>query len=408
MYRLSFIVLIVFTSLQSLAQSPHGDSLTLNCDECHTSKDWKSVGSDISFKHSSTSFELEGSHKAVDCKQCHTSLVFDDAATDCASCHTDIHSMSVGDDCASCHTPDNWLVDNIPELHEQNGFALVGSHALASCIDCHVSVNSMVFDRIGNECLNCHMDDYASTQNPNHATVGFSTNCIECHDPFATEWNSQIISHDFFPLVQGHDIDDCLQCHESNDYSSASPECVSCHQQNFNTTSNPNHTELGFSTDCIQCHSIAGWVPADFNHSKYPLNGAHTQVDCNACHNGDYTNTPNTCIACHTDDYNSANDPNHQQLNFSTDCLECHTENGWKPATFDHDGEYYPIYSGEHNNEWSLCSECHTNSSDYSVFRGIDCHEHNDRADLADEHRGVSNYVYQSNACYNCHPTGSE
>tara|TARA_R110002050_G_scaffold286088_1_gene436104 strand:+ start:60210 stop:61409 length:1200 start_codon:yes stop_codon:yes gene_type:complete len=394
----------------AFAQSPHGDSLTLNCAECHTSEGWNSIGDSISFDHSTTAFPLENSHETVNCKSCHSSLVFNEASNECASCHTDIHSMTVGNECASCHTTQNWLIDFIPELHEQNGFALVGSHSLASCIDCHISVNSLRFERIGNECINCHLDDFSATQQPNHQAVGFSTNCIECHDPFSNTWTSDIINHDFFPLEGGHAIDDCLKCHDVTDYSTLSPECTSCHLDDFNKTENPNHTEVDFSTNCIECHTIDDWSPSTYDHSKYPLHGAHALIvgDCDACHNGNYDNTPNTCIECHADDYNAAKDPDHKGLNFGTDCLECHTETSWKPATFDHDGKYFPIYSGKHNNEWNKCSECHTTSNDYSAFSCVDCHEHSDRARLARKHDEERDYVFESNACYKCHPDGSE
>ena len=410
MYRLSFIILVLIGSFQAMAQSPHGDSLKIDCAACHTSESWTQISDSITFDHNETQFLLENSHQTVDCKSCHTTLIFDEAPSECASCHTDIHSMTVGNECASCHSTENWLVDHIPELHEQNGFTLVGSHALASCIDCHISVNSLRFERIGNECINCHLDDFSSTQQPNHTAVGFSTNCIECHDPFSVDWSSDIINHDFFPLEEGHDIDDCLKCHVIDDYSTLSPECSTCHIDDYYTSSNPNHSEVNFSTSCTECHTISGWAPSHYDHSTYPLHGAHALIigDCNACHNGDFTNTPNTCIECHTDDFNSANDPDHQALNFSTNCLDCHTENSWRPATFDHDGKYFPIYSGNHNNEWNKCSECHTTPNDYSAFSCIDCHEHSNQADLADEHKDENDYVFESNACYNCHPNGDD
>jgi len=105
------------------------------------------------------------------------------------------------------------------------------------------------------------------------------------------------------------------------------------------------------------------------------------------------------------DDYNATTDPPHASAQFSTDCLTCHTQNAWEPSTFDHDSQYFPIYSGKHNNEWNLCSECHTNSSNYSIFSCIDCHEHN-QSEMNSEHDDVGGYVWESNACYECHPDG--
>ena len=44
---------------------------------------------------------------------------------------------------------------------------------------------------------------------------------------------------------------------------------------------------------------------------------------------------------------------------FSTDCLLCHNMVTWLGATFDHDSEYFPIYSGAHRGRWSSCATCH-------------------------------------------------
>ncbi len=98
-----------------LAQSPHGDELTINCAQCHDSEGWSMNYETIKFDHSVTDFQLEGTHQQTDCKLCHETLVFNEAPSQCVSCHSDIHSMSVGNDCISCHTTENWLVDDIPE-----------------------------------------------------------------------------------------------------------------------------------------------------------------------------------------------------------------------------------------------------------------------------------------------------
>ena len=80
---------------------------------------------------------------------------------------------------------------------------------------------------------------------------------------------------------------------------------------------------------------------------------------------------------------------------------------GWKPAEFAiHDAQFFPIFSGAHNGEWTSCTECHSNPANYSVFTCIDCHEHN-RTDMDDKHSGENGYEYSSLACLDCHPTGS-
>lgn len=337
MYRLPLFIVLMMQVGWMTAQNPHGENLTIDCKECHNTDGWKIDYDQLQFDHSTTAFTLEGQHTQTSCIDCHKTLVFGDAETECITCHTDVHSMTVGNDCVRCHNAENWLVDNIPELHEQNGFPLTGPHDALSCLECHSSASDLRWDRIGNQCADCHINDYHSAQEPDHISAGFSTNCVECHDAFSSDWGTSGF-HLFFPLEGGHDLANCSACHQGNDYTSASPECISCHQDDFNSTTAPDHQASGFNTRCT----------------------------------------------------------------------DCHTTNGWSPATFgDHDPRF-PIFSGKHEGEWVSCQECHLNAGagDYSTYSCIDCHEHDNANDLADEHDDVTNYVFQSTACFTCHPDG--
>ncbi len=345
MYKLSsklIVFLIVLLKLFELhAQSnPHGTDFVIDCKQCHNSGSWNVSLLDIGFNHEKeTGYELEGKHAQIECKQCHKDLNFKGLSQECNSCHLDVHQMSVGNDCARCHNSQTWLVPDISEVHAENGFILEGAHTSVSCIDCHKSGNSLVWERMPNNCVDCHLADYESTPSPNHRTLGYSTDCVECHSPTSTVWNSDFF-HYFFPLTGGHSGVSCVECHGTNRYSDASSDCITCHEKDYNAALNPNHRQLGFPTDCSKCHS---------------------------------------------------------------------TQPGWKPARYDdHDGDFFPIYSGNHKGAWSSCIECHTNPSNFSQFSCIDCHEHNDPRDLADEHDDVRGYVYQSTSCFECHPKGSE
>ncbi len=323
------------------AQSPHGEEYTVDCAQCHSPSSWSIAADTLYFNHDTTNFVLEGVHEVTDCKSCHASLIFNEAPTDCNSCHNDIHSMSVGNDCASCHTSQNWLVDDIPELHEENGFPLIGTHSNLSCVDCHVSETNLRFDRLGNDCISCHLEDYLNTMTPNHQEVGYSPeNCIDCHDTNSLGWGAAFINHYFFPLTLGHDIQDCQDCHLTDKFSDTSADCFSCHEDDFNNTTTPDHEAGMFSMDCVSCHT---------------------------------------------------------------------TDPGWMPVNFgEHDDLYFPIFSGNHEGEWNACSECHLNSNDYSSFSCIDCHEHSNKNEVDNDHDDENDYVYESNACYECHPTGEE
>jgi hypothetical protein len=314
--------------------------------------------------------------------------------------------QTVGNDCVRCHNSESWLVFEIPEIHEQNGFPLIGSHLDVDCIECHTSATTLTFTPLGNECIQCHRDDYLATQNPNHMVSGFSTDCLECHSPLSIDWDAEGINHDFFPLTMGHDIQDCSACHDTSNFGNISSDCFACHQDDYNTASNPNHVNANFPTDCTQCHTTAiGWMPAIIDHDFFPLTMGHDIQDCTECHiNNNFSNTPTDCFACHEDDYNAANNPNHTAAQFPTDCASCHTTNpGWMPANFDHDGMYFPIYSGEHSGEWNECIDCHINPNDYSIFSCFACHP---QGEMNDKHEGVGGYIYESNACFACHPNG--
>jgi hypothetical protein len=402
------LILSLLFHFEAKAQSPHGDEFKMDCARCHVPDNWTTMADPMVFDHDSTGFSLIGQHVILDCGSCHGSVRFDEAVpSDCFSCHIDVHAMSVGNDCVRCHTPNTWLVDDIPELHEQNGFSLVGVHSNLSCVDCHTADNTLAFARVGNDCINCHQSDFMATRVPNHVEAGFSSNCIECHDPMGSGWATSFASHDFFPLTHGHDNLECTYCHTTGTFSDASPVCSSCHMEDFTSTVSPNHSTAGFSTDCASCHNTGpGWTASfDHNSTAFPLHGAHMTTACLECHASVFVGTPTACNGCHMADYNATSSTNHVAAQFPTDCAACHNEDSWTPATFNFH-PYFPIYSGRHDDVWNNCATCHTNPNDYGVFTCTDCH--NDQNDLADEHDEVSGYSYNSNACYSCHPDGNE
>ena len=407
MYRLSLIILFFIGISPVFSQSPHGDELKIDCAQCHNSDSWSMNYNTLQFDHDNTDFKLEGAHDNTNCIECHSTLVFDEAPSQCASCHEDIHSMSVGNDCIRCHTSQTWLVDNIPELHEENGFPLIGAHSTLSCVDCHFSETNLRFDRIGNECINCHKDDYDSTQNPNHESSGFGTDCIDCHNPLGIGWETDFIDHDFFPLTLGHDIQDCNECHLSSDFSDISAECVSCHQNDYNESINPNHQTLNFTTDCVVCHTTdPDWMPARFDDHDaqyFPIySGEHKGEwdDCMDCHTNPNNYSEFTCITCHT---NPETDNEHNGISGyvyeDNACLACHP-NGSENEGFDHNKTGFPLSGGHISID---CTECHTtgNFSDASPDC-VSCHQSNYDNTTNPKHNSAG----LSTDCASCHTTG--
>ncbi|MFM8448689.1 MAG: hypothetical protein ACKOAY_01165 [Haliscomenobacter sp.] len=436
MRRLPPIAGLLLLTLQLFGQSPHGPSLKLDCADCHSPEGWAiaaekwqrqerhqpthpdSIAAHLpKFDHSrQTQFPLEGQHQEVNCRDCHPRLLFTEAKPDCYSCHTDVHQQSVGTDCARCHTAVNWQVNQIAEIHQAVGFPLIGVHGVVACNQCHAADNPLRIDRRNTDCVHCHQQEFQQTRQPNHVQLGLDTECGACHSIHGSGWRpaSFTAEHNKFYVLDGAHAaisNDCAACHVNNNYSHTPNTCFGCHEPDYTRTLSPNHAKSQFSTDCATCHTTGAWIPAAFDHDKfYPLKGAHKKIEkeCAECHiGGNYDNTPNTCVGCHIADYNKTKDPNHITAQFPTSCEDCHSENAWEPATFNHDAQHFPIYSGHHRGVWSSCTECHTTPGNYAVFSCIDCHEHSNQNDLAQEHRRVRNYQYVSTACYSCHPRGS-
>ena len=388
-YRLLYILFLSISGTGTLAaQSPHGELFTMDCINCHSASSWKLDYEIYSFQHDTTSFPLTGQHQLVDCKSCHTSLIFSQAQSNCSSCHADMHNQTVGLDCARCHDDNSWLVQNITEIHQQNGFPLQGVHALVSCNECHQNSELMRFDPVGNECIVCHISDYEATTKPNHQKAGYSKDCAECHNINSFEWASSGFNHDFFPLTGGHEIAECASCHQGDDYSDISAECLSCHQNDFNNTTNPNHQATGFGTTCTECHTTdKGWSPAEFkDHDEqyFPIySGKHqgTWNACAECHTETNNFTSFACTACH--EHNQPEmDKKHLNVGgysySSTACLACHPI-GESEDAFNHSSTNFPLTGAHitteclecHGNGYAgtstICAECHLNDFNESV-----------------------------------------
>ena len=339
MQRLSFLILTqLLVSFSVWAQSPHGENLVQDCKSCHSAGSW-GYAEKAGFDHEKTGFTLDGRHEELTCVDCHSTLIFEEAKSNCISCHLDVHAGSVGNDCLRCHDTENWLVDEIPELHEQNGFPLLGQHQLADCASCHVSETNLQWNRLGADCVNCHLPDYQSTNSPNHQSAGFSLSCSDCHDIQARSWAGSENFHQFFPLTGGHSIGDCFACHQGSDYKGLSTDCISCHIDDFNATQDPNHKQSGFSTDCTLCHTIEGWSPAGFRDHDAEFFPIYSGI-----HRGEW----NSCVECHTT-------PGSYK---SFSCIDCHEHSNRTAVTREHDEVRNFQY------ESNACYACHPNGKE--------------------------------------------
>ena len=386
------------------------------CNQCHNTTSW----SNASFNHSLTAFPLTGMHTVPprQCIDCHVNNNYNLTTATCVSCHmkdfqgttNPNHAISnFPQACDSCHNTTSWL--NATFKHSSTGFPLTGSHVVPprQCTDCHVNNN---YNLTTTACVSCHQTDYNNATTPvNHIAIGFPTTCDTCHDTVL--WTDATFNHTTtgFQLTGAHTVPprQCVDCHVNNNYSLNSTLCYSCHQKDYTGTTTPAHAAAGFPTTCELCHDTTVWTDSTFNHSNtaFPLTGSHLVPPrvCTDCHvNNNYTTLPTTCIGCHQTDYNNTTNPGHsaQQQFFPTTCQTCHNTTAWTGATFNH-AQYTP-FPTTHGNANNVCSTCHINSNDYSIFQCTACHGGNNAANF--QHANVSGYVYNSINCYQCHRSG--
>ena len=388
-----------------------------DCLGCHTTTNWNGA----TFNHASTGFTLVGTHATQQCAACHVNNNYSLTSTACWSCHqVDYNNANnpphqaagFPQDCTLCHGSaiTNWTSATFN--HTTTGFTLTGAHLNLQCAQCHVNNN---YSLTSGACWSCHQTDYNNTNNPPHRSAGFPQDCSGCHT--TTDWTGATFNHATtgFTLTGAHTSLQCAQCHVNNNFSLTSAACWNCHQTDYNGTTNPPHQTAGFPQDCSMCHSTTNWSGATFNHPTTPLalTGFHATMlannQCVQCHVGNnYTSTPSDCYSCHKLDYQNTTNPNHASSGFPTTCNTCHTSVDWTGAQFTaHDSSYFPIYSGTHNGKWTSCADCHTNSSDFSVFTCIACHQHSNQARVTSDHQGIKGFVYTPTSCYTCHPRGS-
>ncbi|MDI9876414.1 hypothetical protein [Flectobacillus rivi] len=388
-------------------------NLSTECNMCHnTMTSWKNA----LFPDHNSIYPLTGAHAAIakDCQKCHIGGNFNNTPKDCAGCHKADFSktsnpnhtkLNFSNDCASCHTTKpTWKPASF--VTHNSIFALTGAHASIAnnCYDCHKGGN---FNNTPNDCNGCHSADFKKTSNPNHQTLGFSTDCASCHTTNPSWLPARFVQHDnFYPLTGGHKNIRCNECHKNAVYTNTPKDCNSCHNTNYNSSVNPSHKTMNLSTDCASCHTTAvGWRPTNFNHSTYyPLTGAHAsiQTNCVACHKGDVKNTPKDCNGCHNTNYKSTSNPNHNTLNLSTDCASCHTtKSGWKPTSFNH-STFYPL-TGAHAAIANNCASCHKGDVKNTPKDCNGCHNANYNTTTSPNHKTAG----FSTDCASCHTTNA-
>ena len=266
---------------------------------------------------------------------------------------------------------------------------LTNSHSnlegMSNCTQCH-DIGRKVTNA---KCLACHTEIQSGIDRNKGYHVSpevIKQDCFECHSEHhgrnfeMIRFDQNNFNHDLtgYVLEGQHQAADCRACHRSefiSDRELKSREgsflgldqaCLSCHE---------DYHQGSLSNNCLDCHSMNGFLPVtnfDHNETAFPLEGAHLQIECNACHEVGQQNgttyqvfTPlehSDCKSCHTDPH---------QGGLPGSCASCHTEASFNQLSgvgrFDHRSTGF-ILKGEH--KVIDCFSCHEMNTDpRTVFK---------------------------------------
>ncbi|MBI5823833.1 MAG: hypothetical protein HZB18_07375 [Chloroflexi bacterium] len=265
----------------------------------------------------------------------------------CANCHLQVdyafaqeHILTFWTDCTACH--DGLDSHGSTFDHNQVEFPLVGLHTLSKCSGCHINARNLNDLKITpQDCYACHQkEDWHNGQ--------FGTLCGICHTPQGWRKSAQF-DHSLsnFKLIGKHTSVACDVCHVNRIYKGIPSDCYSCHAKD-----DKHNGSLGF--ECAACHTPEGWNRAiDHSQFAFKLDGQHTNVACESCHqNGVFAGTPMNCAACHNDAHAGK---------LGTQCESCHTVNGWSPAAFDHNTVRFSLAAHQTKSDGAAfaCKDCH-------------------------------------------------
>lgn len=287
---------------------------------------------------------------------------------------------------------------------------------ISNCVDCH----EIGEKKTKKKCLDCH--DLLQTQIQNnkglHASKKFSQ-CSSCHvehfgrDSKLIHWEGGMDAFDHsqtgYNLEGAHATLSCRDCHTSKNIQNSkallrakkdlertflglNTSCLSCHD---------NEHQGQLSKNCLDCHSMDAWTSIpEFDHAntEFPLEGAHTELDCASCHKPNKKKpfeiiykpiASQSCSNCHTDIHKGS---------LGANCKSCHTTKSWHQVSsksFDHNKTNFPLVGLHQSVD---CSECHRSEGTRKVPKHdqcITCHK--------DVHQGDFKKVPYLNDCSYCH-----
>lgn len=363
-----------------------GDCYT--CHSEHEGRNYDVTGlTRIRFDHTDTGWPLTGSHKDLDCSNCHkkkregtTRTTYLGNDSKCMSCHENIHGSKKAkfQKCQNCHGTRNWQPrQNLNFDHNrETKYALEGAHLHVTCFDCHKTKKWAPLKH--QECSNCHADPHRGSFGPKcsdcHSTTeGWSKTGVKVAAKKSSKGSSKKgFDHNKtrFPLKGKHRSVSCKRCHGSKLGKMPKvnfTDCKGCHK----SPHKGQFQRIWKKKKCKTCHSTLGYKNLNkFNHNKdsrYQLLGKHKKVACKSCHrSGKYRwlkGTPD-CDVCHADPHKGKFEPQK--------CSSCHNFNGFSRKKFDHNKTRFPLVA---KHKRVACNDCHSSGK----YKGLstackDCH----------------------------------
>ena len=324
----------------------HGGKYANNeCLTCHTEPGSKRMRDDSleRFHGAASRFPLTKAHAKVDCRRCHTNDTYENTPTECgARCHEDsLHKGTLGDTCSRCHAAGQWEATGFDHQVDTD-WKLEGKHAaVTDCARCHPN---RAFASAPRTCAGagCHKGD-----DVHEGQLGAA--CERCHrtDGGLTFAHNRDAA---FKLDGAHRQVVCAGCHDSTRFKPEPKDCRGCHAE-------PAVHKGRYGTDCARCHTTQtfGDVAALHDVGSFALTGAHDRVGCKRCHaDGESRRgSGNLCVTCHRQD-------DVHQSALSPRCGECHTQQAFTPARFDHLAVGCNLM-GQHRT--LPCADCHANGN---------------------------------------------
>ncbi|MBI1824230.1 MAG: hypothetical protein HYR80_08995, partial [Nitrospirae bacterium] len=392
------------------------------------------------FNHDSTTFQLLGAHRGLECNKCHLAGRYKGTPRNCSDCHNGQITYGKPADhimttqaCTLCHSQNSWLPTTFTHDASSAGQCSTchnGQKATGKSAN-HISTNS--------QCDTCHRTSAWIPAGFNHANLGNQL-CSSCHKaggtgmaPTSDAVHSNLGGQDckschastttFTTLTMNHTgiVAPCSTCHATgntvgamvkpSNHMATTQECSSCHA-GTSTFANGIFNHSGLTGQlCSSCHKSGGTGMApksDVVHSN--LGGQ----DCKSCHSGTVTFTGSTmnhagivipCSTCHiaANAVGAMVKPSNHMVT-TQECNLCHAGTStFANGIFNHSG-----LTGQ------LCSSCHKSGGSGMAPKSDVVHSNLGGQDCSSCHTGTVTFTGSTMnhagivaACSTCHYVGN-